>query len=182
VKLTKRCLYCRSKYTPNPRTNGFQRACPKPTCQRKRKLDAFRLWCDRNPSYYACRKNKIRDWAKSRSYWKHYRQKNPSYTELNRSRSKLRFREKMEIFAKQSAIGADPMRFLDAIRCQIARPKIFAKQSAITALLDEILAYLSYKESLQNQSLSTQNTPPRYDGDPVVLSELGRQKKAVTDH
>jgi hypothetical protein len=177
MKPTKRCLHCRTLFTPNPRTRGLQKFCSKPACQAQRQRNSFLKWCEKNPSYFASRAGKIRKWAKSHSYWKVYRKKNPSYIKLNRLSSKLQIREKREMFAKQMAIGGDPLRFLNAIRDQIARSKDFAKQMPIASVLDGILAYLISKECLQNKSLSTSNTPPRYDGKPLALKELWDKRK-----
>ena len=177
MKPTRRCPYCRVWYTPHARTRGLQKACPKPTCQKKRRCDAYKNWRSRNPRYSQSRNDKIRRWtSKQHSYWKTYRQSHPEYVRKNRRQSLQRYEAKKALFAKQNAIQADPMRFLNAIRLEIARSGHFAKRNAIKDVLDGILDYLLYKETLHNETLSTPQTPPRYDGDPIRLSELGQKK------
>jgi len=176
VKLTRRCLYCNCLFTPNPRTNGLQKACSKPACLKARRSDAYKAWRSRNPHYSQSRNGKILRWtSKQPSYWKKYRRSHPEYVRKNRLRSLERYEEKKAFFAKQVAIKSDPIGFLNTIRQKMAHSPHFAKRNAIKDVLDGILTYLLFKETLHNETLSTPQTSPRYDGSPVVLSELGRK-------
>jgi len=84
----KRCKFCRSWFTPDPRTE-HQICCDNPQCRKQRKAENNRSWRLRNPGYDKSRAGKKRAWARARVYWCKYRQEHPAYAAAdNKRRSK----------------------------------------------------------------------------------------------
>ena len=151
-----RCPYCHKWFLPNPRTlryeptsgkyHSTQKACNRLQCRRERKRCADRDWRERNRDWFKGRHEKIRKWAKEYpGYWKRYRAAHAGYTHKNRVKSRLRMRQKRKMFAKQDAISANPVGYLDGIR-HLGQEKMFAKQDAIGLQIDGIVAFLMTRE------------------------------------
>jgi hypothetical protein len=89
---------------------------------------------------------KVREWARERQYWQHWRAKHPEY----RSREALRMRRKRaEAVAKQDVLLSDPVRYLKRIRYR--RIPGVAKQDVLGRRLDEVLEYLIVRERVAKQ-------------------------------
>jgi hypothetical protein len=89
---------------------------------------------------------KVRDWARERQYWQHWRAKHPEY----RSREALRMRRKRaEAVAKQDVLLSDPVGYLERIRYR-CMPGV-AKQDVLGWQLGELLEYLIMRERVAKQ-------------------------------
>ena len=140
---TKRCLYCRKSYVPDPRTAEDQKACRRRPCRRERQRRALQAWAAHNRDYDETRRDKIRRWAKDYpNYWKRYRQNHPGYRERNRRRTRERLRDQRAMFAKQNAIRRDPVGYLEELKAD----PLFAKQNAMARPVEGILTYLTVRE------------------------------------
>ena len=149
MPLTKRCLYCKTLFVPNPRTAKAQKACSRTACRRERQRQAYQAWAVCNRDYDSARRGNIRRWAKGfPDYWKRYRQTHPAYRERNRRRTRERLRAKRAMFAKQNAIRLDPVGYLEGLR----GTPMFAKQNAITPPIEGILTYLVTREVFAKQN------------------------------
>lgn len=146
MKRKKQCLFCHEFFYPDPRTYSIQKACHKSSCRKARKQKADKVWFKDNPDYSKSRQVKIRLWAANYPhYWQRYRKANPDYSERNRKQSRQRMQERRLLFAKQDAINANPVGYLQDIHC-LKPQNMFAKQDTITHQLDGILVFLMAKE------------------------------------
>lgn len=91
---SKRCVYCRRWFVPDPRT-PHQKTCKRKCCRDKRKREAQERWLADNSGCFEGRYPNTKRWlAKHPGYLKKYRAKHPEYVAAdNRAR---REREKRQ--------------------------------------------------------------------------------------
>lgn len=156
----KRCPYCGQMFKPDPRTQGFQKACPKAQCRKARKREADRFWRQHNPGYGKSRTLKVRQWARSYpDYWKSYRRRHLEYTGRNQEQTRRRMRLRRLVFAKQDAIArTNAVEYLQGVQ-RLGRPGMFAKQDAMRRQVDEILGFLMVKELFAKPNDIAQTAP-----------------------
>ena len=79
-----RCLSCKKKFTPDPRTGSRQKYCSHKECQNKRQSRNERAWTA-NPDNQKFLKAKRDKWRKNNpDYLKEWRQKHPESVRRNR--------------------------------------------------------------------------------------------------
>ena len=72
------CPYCRRLFEPNPRTKDRQKVCSRAECQKKRKKDSQKKWCEKNPTYFQGQYPRVKEWLdKNPDYLKNYRRNHP---------------------------------------------------------------------------------------------------------
>jgi len=94
MKHKKRCPYCGDWFIPNPRTS-FQKACLKPSCRKKRKIESQNNWLKKNPGFFRGHVHYLQQkaWlAKHPGYLTDYRATHPEYMEKKRLKERLRRR------------------------------------------------------------------------------------------
>jgi len=70
----KRCRYCRRLFKPDPRTEYEQRVCSGAECQKQRKRDYQKKWCEKNPTYFHGQYPRVKQWLDEHpGYLKKYR-------------------------------------------------------------------------------------------------------------
>ena len=85
----KRCPYCWRLFEPDPRTEYEQRACFGVECQKKRKRDAQKKWCDQNPAYFQGQYPRVKKWIDEHpDYLKNYRRNNLNYVRTHKKEEK----------------------------------------------------------------------------------------------
>ena len=142
----KRCLYCGRRYEPYARAVESQKHCGLSECRRKHKRARDRAWRSKDAEWCETRQVKVREWARERQYWQHWRAKHSEY----RSREALRMRRKRaETVAKQDVLLSDPVGYLERIRYR--RMPGVAKQDVLGWRLDEVLEYLIVRERVAKQ-------------------------------
>ena len=65
-----RCKYCGRFFKPDIRLGVRQKSCGRELCNRKRKKESQRSWCNRNPDYFKGRYSNTREWRKNQSVLK----------------------------------------------------------------------------------------------------------------
>jgi len=102
--------------------------------------ESKRQWRQDNVDYYAgaAERERIRQWAAERDYWKSYRSRHPDYVEHNREATRERMKRRRALFAKQESIRNDPVGYLEGLR----RGVMFAKQDSITSTLHDLILYV----------------------------------------
>ena len=96
MKIKKRCLACRCRFTVMAHVPN-QRYCSNKKCQltRKNRWKQQRLKSD--PDYQSNQKSAQQKWQlKNPDYWRAYRAVNPEYTQRNRAQSKKRSQLKVK--------------------------------------------------------------------------------------
>ena len=142
----KRCLYCGRRYEPYARAVERQKHCGLLECRRKHKRARDRVWRSQDAQWRDTRQVKVREWARERQYWRHWRAKHPEY----RSREALRMRRKRAgAVAKQDVLLSDPVGYLERIRYR-SMPGV-AKQEVLGWQLGELLEYLIVRERVAKQ-------------------------------
>jgi hypothetical protein len=87
------CKHCGKERLANPRLKGTQRYCGDGPCQRARKSTSRKERLAADPTLRDMQRQSQRDWlAKTRDYWRDYRQRNPEKAERNRLLQGLRRR------------------------------------------------------------------------------------------
>lgn len=143
----KLCLYCGRQYEPYARAVERQKHCGLSQCRRKHKRARDRAWRSQDAEWREARQVKVRQWARERQYWQHWRAKHPEY----RRREALRMRRKRaEAVAKQDVLLSDPVGYLKRIRYGRPMPGV-AKQDLLARRLDEVLEYLIVRERVAKQ-------------------------------
>jgi hypothetical protein len=145
----KRCCVCRQWFSPNPRTALFQKTCSNQTCQKERKSIANKNWRQKNLDYDRSRRHKTRVWAKNYpDYWCRYRASHPDYVARDNRRRRTS-KKKATLSAKQDTISQIAVEKLQSI---LDSPDPFpAKQDTILRRLNEVVAYLLWKERSAKQ-------------------------------
>lgn len=64
--MRRRCLYCGRYYISDGRVGERQKACNHEGCRRKRKQEAQRRWCDKNPGYFRGRYDYVKEWRRKK--------------------------------------------------------------------------------------------------------------------
>lgn len=92
---SKRCVYCRRWFVPDPRT-PHQKTCERKRCRLKRKRDAQERWVASNPGYFEGRYSNTKRWlAKRPGYLRGHRATHPEYVAAdNRARRERKKRER----------------------------------------------------------------------------------------
>jgi hypothetical protein len=91
----KKCLYCKTQFTPNPKVGERQIICGKPACKAALKSDNNRKWRRKNPDYYRDYYPRVKEWLEKKpGYLKKYRESHPEYVEKNREAQRVRDRRK----------------------------------------------------------------------------------------
>jgi hypothetical protein len=61
-------------FRPDPRVGSRQKVCSKAECQKKRKKDYQKKWCEKNPTYFHSHYKRVKEWLKEHpDYLKNYR-------------------------------------------------------------------------------------------------------------
>ncbi len=91
----KKCLYCKTQFTPNPRVGERQITCGEHACKAALKSDNNRKWRKRNPDYYRDQYPRVKEWLEKKpEYLKKYRESHPEYVEKNLEAQRVRDRRK----------------------------------------------------------------------------------------
>jgi hypothetical protein len=117
----KRCPDCGHCYEPYAGAVERQKHCGALACRRKHKRTRDRAWRGKDAEWRQARQVKVREWARERQYWKHWRSKHPEY----RSREALRMKHK--------------------------RAEAVAKQEVLARQVDELFKYLIARECIAKQ-------------------------------
>lgn len=81
----RRCVHCRSRFTPL--RNVHQCYCSKPTCQKMRRCNYQKRKLKHDADYKETHQSSQKKWRNNHpDYWRHYRQQHPIYVEDNRKR------------------------------------------------------------------------------------------------
>jgi hypothetical protein len=144
----KRCKFCCSWFTPNPRTS-HQVCCDNPDCRKQRKAAANRDWRLRNPGYDKTRAGKKRAWARARGYWRNNRRIHQDYAAKDIKR-RCRAYKARKFSANQAMIRKTAVERLNSLRNIGANPS--ANQDVISRRVDVIVDYLFSKESSANRN------------------------------
>lgn len=85
-----RCLYCRRLFRPDPRCR-HPKACPDPTCQRRRRGASHKRWRDADPEVLEDRRVASREWRRAHpGYMRSYRSGHSEYVDQNLQRQRNR--------------------------------------------------------------------------------------------
>lgn len=125
-KTKKCCKHCHQSFIP--KRNSQQSYCHERCCQNARKSSwrHQKRRCDND--YQANQRRVNQAWHQRRpDYWRHYREKNPAYTERNREQSRLRQRK------KRSRVGS-PVGQSDALQ-MFAKSDAFAGENLSKSLV-----------------------------------------------
>jgi hypothetical protein len=99
------CPYCRKLFRPDPRAGSRQKVCSKAECQKKRKKDYQKKWCEENPTYFHNHYKRVKEWLKAHpDYLKNYRR-----SKLNgpgKDRIKEQKRKKLSPFEVRAELEA----------------------------------------------------------------------------
>lgn len=138
--LIKECERCEKTFEADPRLGKRQRVCVREACRQWLAEENKRQWLESNRDYYAgaAERQRIRQWAAERDYWKSYRRKHTSYAERNRKATCERMKRQRALFAKQDSIRKDPVGYLEELR----RGMMFAKQDSITSTIHDLILYV----------------------------------------
>ena len=145
----KRCSHCRQWFVPYPPQRDIQTFCSRRTCQRERHRQACRVFYRDDPHCDGKRREKIREWARRRGYWRWYRRTHPGYRERDNTRRQCA-RQGGDRAAKRDAWKRIAVEKLRDIQGQ--SPDFAAKRDAWDRRVDEVLDYLVWKESPQNET------------------------------
>jgi len=92
--MEKRFECCEGGFIPYPAVGG-QRYCSNPECQKTRKRKWQKEKLSRDSDYRGNQAEAQRQWRdRNRDYWRHYRRRNPAYTEKNRMGQRERNRRR----------------------------------------------------------------------------------------
>ena len=92
--MEKKCLCCKRGFPPHPAVRD-QRYCSDPECQKTRKRKWQKEKLANDSDYRANQAEAQKQWqGRNKDYWKRYREKNPAYTERNRTAQKERNRRR----------------------------------------------------------------------------------------
>lgn len=81
----KRCSYCWKLFEPDPRTEYEQRVCSGAECQKQRKRDYQKKWCEKNPTYFQGQYPRVKQWLDEHpDYLKNYRRTSINYVRTRR--------------------------------------------------------------------------------------------------
>jgi hypothetical protein len=146
----KRCRHCGGWFNPYPPKRGIQTYCSRRACQRERHRQACRAFYRDDPHCDDRRRAKIRDWARKRGYWRWYRQTHPGYRARDNTRRRLS-RQGVDRAAKRDAWQEMAVEKLRDIQGQ--GPDFAAKRDAWDPRMEQVLAYLVWKEMPQNETV-----------------------------
>ena len=146
----KRCTQCGCWFKPYPPKKDIQRFCSRRACQRERHRQACQRFYRNDPHCDEKRRVKIRDWARKRGYWRWYRQAHPVYRAQDNARRRSA-RQGGKSAAKRDAWKEMAVEKLRNIQRQA--PRFAAKRDACDRRVEEVLAYLVWKETPQNETV-----------------------------
>ena len=132
----KRCQYCRKLFEPNPRTAYEQRACFETECKKKRKKDAQRKWCEKNPTYFHAQYPRVKEWLDEHpGYLKNYRRNNRDHAGTGKKKEKRRKQSlPPEARARLEARVIEIEQFFRGLPCCDIQDTIEAKNSDLKPL------------------------------------------------
>lgn len=64
--MVKQCHYCGRYFVPDKRVGARQKSCGRAECRQKRKKQAQRQWCDKNPGYFKGDYWRIKQWRQQK--------------------------------------------------------------------------------------------------------------------
>ena len=64
--MVKRCRYCGKYFRPDRRLGQRQKACQRGECKKKRKKEAQKNWCARNPEYFKGDYWRVKEWREKK--------------------------------------------------------------------------------------------------------------------
>ncbi len=106
----KKCPYCKTPFSPDPKVGNRQKTCGKPACKRALKAENNRRWHQKNFGYYRNDYSRLRTWLQHNpGYLKCYRESHPEYIEKNRKAQKVRDRRKKLRLDIQAQSEAKPL-------------------------------------------------------------------------
>jgi hypothetical protein len=146
----KRCAHCRQWFKPYPPKRDKQTFCSRGGCQRERHRQACRAFYRDDPRCDDQRREKIRAWARKRGYWRWYRQTHPGY----RMRDNARRRSSRQTAGRAAKRDAWKGMAVEKLRdIQNQGSEFAAKRDACDRRVDQLLDYLVWKETPQNETL-----------------------------
>jgi hypothetical protein len=145
-----RCDQCRRWFRPYSRQRHIQKTCPRAACQRARHRQACQAYRRENPNDDDSRRPKIRNWARKESYWPNWRRDHPEYREREEARMRNKRRSARRV-AKRDALREISLEKLRGIRPENTEP--VAKRDALDRRVDQVVDYLVWKETSQNETL-----------------------------
>lgn len=148
----KRCERCRSWFDPHPPKRDIQRFCSRQGCQRERHRVACQVFYRADPHCDDKRREKIRGWARRYpDYWRRYRAAHGAYRERERKRMHAK-RSGVDRVAKRDAWKEIAVEKLRDIQAQA--PEFVAKRDGCDRRVDQLLDYLVWKETPQNETVA----------------------------
>ncbi len=64
--MAKRCKYCGRYFRPDRRLGQRQKACQRQECKKKRKKEAQKNWCAKNPEYFKGDYRRVKEWREKK--------------------------------------------------------------------------------------------------------------------
>lgn len=64
--MVKRCKYCGRYFSPDRRLGQRQKSCQRGKCKKKRKKEAQKSWCARNPEYFKGDYWRVKEWREKK--------------------------------------------------------------------------------------------------------------------
>ena len=148
----KRCEHCRQWFDPHPPKREVQEFCSRRACQRERHRQACLAFHREDPHCDDKRRETIRRWARRYpDYWRNYRATHGVYRERERKRMRAK-RGSVENVAKRDAWKELAVEKLRDIQAQ--GPEFVAKRDACDRRVDQLLDYLVWKETPQNETVA----------------------------